>query len=219
MFTTNLSIIIITGTGAGHEPQNKSLRPEELSSTVLWLGLNQHTDWSAHRIGATRRVFLQPTTGAIQPAQGRGLSRLMEPMTSRKARHHQLLSISIPGAGFFLHRRTTEASSEKGMDSARRHHLHPSSRLLFGRSVSSLSASQVASLPPAGQLTKREVNRLHRRSRDEKTELNRRVPQSRYFSGRRKHCRVLGLNREPLSTSVSIAPYCQEGNMSKVFNH
>ena len=116
MFTTNLSIIIITGTGAGHEPQNKSLRPEELSSTVLWLGLNQHTDWSAHRIGATRMVFLQPTTGAIQPAQGRGLSRLMEPMTSRKARHHQLLSISIPGAGFFLHRRTTEASSEKGMD-------------------------------------------------------------------------------------------------------
>jgi len=88
------------------------------------------------------------------------------------------------------------------MDSARRHHLHPSSRLLFGRSVSSLSASQVASLPPAGQLTKREVNRLHRRSRDEKTELNRRVPQSRYFSGRRKHCRVLGLNREPLSTSL-----------------
>ena len=172
MFTTNLSIIIITGTGAGHEPQNKTLRPEELSSTVLWLGLNQHTDWSAHRIGATRMVFLQPTTGAIQPAQGRGLSRLMEPMTSRKARHHQLLSISIPGAGFFLHRRTTEASSEKGMDSARRHHLHPSSRLLFGRSVSSLSASRVTSLPPAGQLTKREVNRLHRRSRDEKTELN-----------------------------------------------
>jgi len=33
------------------------------------------------------------------------------------------------------------------------------------------------------------------------------------------HCRVLGLNREPLTTSVSIAPYCQEGNMSKVFNH
>ena len=164
-------------------------------------------------------VFLQPTTGAIQPAQGRGLSRLMEPTTSRKARHHQLLSISIPGGGFFLHRRTTKASSEKGMDSARRHHLHPSSRLLFGRSVSSLSASQVASLPPAGQLTKREVNRLHRRSRDEKTELNRRVPQSRYFSGRRKHCRVLGLNREPLSTSVSIVPHCQEGNMSKVFNH
>jgi hypothetical protein len=136
-----------------------------------------------------------------------------------QARHHQLLSISIPGGGFFLHRRTTKASSEKGMDSARRHHLHPSSRLLFGRSVSSLSASQVASLPPAGQLTKREVNRLHRRSRGEKTELNRRVPQSRYFSGRRKHCRVLGLNREPLSTSVSIVPHCQEGNMSKVFNH
>ena len=172
MFTTNLSIIIITGTGAGHEPQNKSLRPEELSSTVLWLGLNLHTDWSAHRIGATRMVFLQPTTGAIQPAQGRGLSWLMEPMTSRRARHHQLLSRSIPGAGFFLHRRTTEASSEKGMDSARRHHLHPSSRLLFGRSVSSLSASQVTGLPQAGQLTKREVNRLHRRSRDEKTELN-----------------------------------------------
>ena len=140
MFTTNLSIIIITGTGAGHEPQNKSLGPEELSSTVLWSGLDPRTE--AHRIGATRMVFLQPTTGAIQPAQGRGLSRLMEPTTSRKARHHQLLSISIPGAGFFLHRRTTEASSEKGMDSARRHHLHPSSRLLFGRGVSSLSASQ-----------------------------------------------------------------------------
>ena len=44
MFTTNLNIIIITGTGAGHEPQNKGLRPEELSSTVLWLELNQHTD-------------------------------------------------------------------------------------------------------------------------------------------------------------------------------
>ena len=85
MFTTNLNIIIITGTGAGHEPQNKGLRPEELSSTVLWLELNQHTDWSAYRIGATSRVFLQPTTGAIQPAQGRGLSRLMEPMTSRLA--------------------------------------------------------------------------------------------------------------------------------------
>ena len=50
MFTTNLNIIIITGTGAGHEPQNKSLRPEELSSTVFWLGLNPHTDWSAHRL-------------------------------------------------------------------------------------------------------------------------------------------------------------------------
>ena len=87
-----------------------------------------------------------------------------------QARHHQLLSISIPGAGFFLHRRTTEASYEKGMDSARRHHLHPSSRLLFGRSVSSLSASKVASPSSAGQLTKREVNRLHRRGRDEKSE-------------------------------------------------
>ena len=153
MFTTNLSIIIITGTGAGHEPQNKSLGPEELSSTVLWLDLNPRTE--AHRIGATRMVFLQPTTGAIQPAQGRGLSRLMEPMTSRRARHHQLLSISIPGAGFFLHQRTTEASSEKGMDSARRHHPHPSSRLLFGRGVSSLSASQIASLPQAWQPTTR----------------------------------------------------------------
>ena len=170
MFTTNLNIIIITGTGAGHEPQNKSLRPEELSSTVLWLGLNQHTDWSAHRIGATSRVFLQPTTGAIQPAQGRGLSRLMEPTTSRKLATIsccRYLSRGVDSSSI-----ETEASSEKGMDSARRHHLHPSSRLLFGRSVSSLSASQVASLPPAGQLTKREVNRLHRRSRDEKTELN-----------------------------------------------
>ena len=65
MFTTNLSIIIITGTGAGHEPQkNKSLRPEELSSTVLWLGLNPRTEWSAHEIGATKMVFLQPTTRA-----------------------------------------------------------------------------------------------------------------------------------------------------------
>ena len=137
-----------------------------------------------------------------------------------QARHHQLLSISIPGAGFFLHRRTTEASSEKGMDSARRHHPHPSSRLLFGRSVSSLSASRVTSLPPAGQLTKREVIIVCTGGAGTK-KLNcmRRVPQSRYFSGRRKHCRVLGLNREPLSTSVSIVPHCQEGNMSKVFNH
>jgi len=144
------------------------------------------------------------------------LSRLMEPTTSRKLATIsccRYLSRGVDSSSI------EEASSEKGMDSARRHHLHPSSRLLFGRSVSSLSASQVASLPPAGQLTKREVNRLHRRSRDEKTELNRRVPQSRYFSGRRKHCRVLGLNREPLSTSVSIVPHCQEGNMSKVFNH
>ena len=165
MFTTNLSIIIITGTGAGHEPQNKSPRPEELSSTVLWLGLNPHTDWSAHRIGATRMVFLQPTTGAIQPAQVRGLSRSMEPI-DEQAHHHQVLSSSIPGGGFFIHRRTTEASSEKGMDSARRHHLYPSSRLLFGRSVSSLSVSQVTSLPQAGQLTRREVNRLHRHGAD-----------------------------------------------------
>ena len=65
MFPTNLSIIIITGTDAGHEPQNKSPRPEELSSAVLWLGLDPRMDWSAHRIGATRMVFLQPTTGAI----------------------------------------------------------------------------------------------------------------------------------------------------------
>ena len=85
MFTTNLNIIIITGTGAGHEPQNKSPRPEELSSTVLWLGLNPHTDWSAHRIGATRMVFLQPTTGAIQPAQVRGLSRSMEPIDEQES--------------------------------------------------------------------------------------------------------------------------------------
>mmetsp|Transcript_45706 Transcript_45706/g.78953 ORF Transcript_45706/g.78953 Transcript_45706/m.78953 type:complete len:218 (-) Transcript_45706:1556-2209(-) len=217
MFTTNLSIIIITGTGAGHEPQNKSPGPEELSSTVLWLGLNPRTE--AHRIEATRMVFLQSTTRAYTARTSiRGLARSMEPMTSRKPITIRCCRV-LSGGGFFLHRRTTKASSEKGMDSARRHHLHPSSRLLFGRSVSSLSASQVASLPPAGQLTKREVNRLHRRSRDEKTELNRRVPQSRYFSGRRKHCRVLGLNREPLSTSVSIVPHCQEGNMSKVFNH
>lgn len=193
MFTTNLSIIIITGTGAGYEPQTKVQGlMRKLSSTVLWLDLNPR----AHGIGATRMVFLQPTTGAIQPAQGRGLSRLMEPMTSRRARHHQLLSISIPGGGFFLHRRTTKASSEKGMDSARRHHLHPSSRLLFGRSVSSLSASKVASLPQAGQPTKREVNRLHRRGRDEKSgtecvEYLRPDP----FRIDEKHCRVLGLNR------------------------
>ena len=36
---------------------SEQLRPEELSSTVLWLELNQHTDWSAYRIGATSRVF------------------------------------------------------------------------------------------------------------------------------------------------------------------
>ena len=191
----------------------------KLSSTVLWLGLNPRTEWSAHGIGTTRMVFLQPTTRAYTARTSTGFVPV-------DGTHDQQESPSPSGAvrvlsrgGFFIHRRTTEASSEKGLDSARRHHLHPSSRLLFGRSVSSLSASQVASLPPAGQLTKREVNRLHRRSRDEKTELNRRVPQSRYFSGRRKHCRVLGLNREPLSTSVSIVPHCQEGNMSKVFNH
>jgi hypothetical protein len=219
MFTTNLNIIIITGTGAGHEPQNKGLRPEELSSTVMVRTESAHglvvraPNWG-HESGLPpvyHRGYTARTRAGFVPVDGT--------QTSRKARHHHLLSISIPGGGFFLHRRTTKASSEKGMDSARRHHLHPSSRLLFGRSVSSLSASQVASLSPAGQLTKREVNRLHRRSRDEKTELNRRVPQSRYFSGRRKHCRVLGLNREPLSTSVSIVPHCQEGNMSKVFNH
>ena len=196
MFTTNLSIIIITGTGAGHEPQNKSPRPEELSSTVLWLGLNPHTDWSAHRIGATRMVFLQPTTGAIQPAQGRGLSRSMEPIDEQESSSPSGAVEFYPGGGFFIHRRTTEASSEKGMDSARSHHLHPSSRLLFGRSVSSLSASQVASLPPVGQLTKREVNRLHRRGRDEKSETEcveylRPDP----FRIDEKHCRVLGLNR------------------------
>ena len=162
MFTTNLSIIIITGTGAGHEPQNKSPRPEELSSTVvLWLGLNPHTDWSAHRIGATRMVFLQPTTGAIQPAQGRGLSRSMEPVDEQESSSPSGAVEFYPGGGFFIHRRTTEASSGKGIDSARGHYLRPSGQLLFGRSVSSLSASQVASLPPAGQLTKREVNRLH----------------------------------------------------------
>ena len=176
-------------------------------------GLVRAPNWG-HESGlppAYHRGYTARTRTGFVPVDGT--------QTSRKACHHQLLSISIPGGGFFLHRRTTKASSEKGMDSARRHHLHPSSRLLFGRSVSSLSASQVTSLPQAWQLTKREVNRLHRRSRDEKTELNRRVPQSRYFSGRRKHCRVLGLNREPLSISVSIVPHCQEGNMSKVFNH
>ena len=133
----------------------------------MWLGLNPRTE--VHRIGATRMVFLQPTTGAVQPAQVYGV---------RPGRWNPLMSRSspsgaveiYPGGGFFIHRRTTEASSEKGMDSARRHHLHPSSRLLFGRSVSSLSASQVTSLPQAGQLTKREVNRLHRRGRDEKSE-------------------------------------------------
>ena len=139
MFTKNLSIIIITGTGAGHEPQNKSLRPEELSSTVLWSGLDPRTE--AHRIGATRMVFLQPTTGAIQPAQVYGVRPgRWNPLMSRSSPSR---AVEIyPGGGFFIHRRTTEASSEKGMDSARRHHLHPSSRLLFGRGVSSLSASQ-----------------------------------------------------------------------------
>ena len=61
MFTTNLSIIIITGTGAGHELQTKvqSLM-RKLSSTVLWLDLDPRT----HGIGATRMVFPQPTTRA-----------------------------------------------------------------------------------------------------------------------------------------------------------
>ena len=47
MFTTNLSIIIITGTGAGHEPQTKVHRPEEkLNSTVICgLGLDPRADW------------------------------------------------------------------------------------------------------------------------------------------------------------------------------
>ncbi len=128
-------------------------------------GLVRVPNWG-HKSGlpsAYHRGYTARTRTGFVPVDGT--------QTSRKARHHQLLSISIPGGGFFLHRRTTKASSEKGMDSARRHHLNPSSRLLFGRSVSSLSASRVTSLPPAGQLTKREVNRLHRRSRDEKTEL------------------------------------------------
>ena len=58
MFTTNLNIIIITGTGAGHEPQIKVQGlMRKLSSTVLWLDLNPRT----HGIGATRMVFLQST--------------------------------------------------------------------------------------------------------------------------------------------------------------
>ena len=95
MFTTNLSIIIITGTGAGHEPQTKVQGlMRKLSSTVLWLDLNPRT----HGVGATRMVFLQSTTRAYTARTSiRGLARSMEPMTSRRAHHHQVLSGSIRG--------------------------------------------------------------------------------------------------------------------------
>ena len=95
MFTTNLSIIIITGTGAGHEPQTKVQGlMRKLSSTVLWLDLNPRM----HGIGATRMVFLQSTTRAYTARTSiRGLARSMEPMTSRRAHHHQVLSGSIRG--------------------------------------------------------------------------------------------------------------------------
>ena len=64
MFTTNLSIIIITGTGAGHEPQNKSPRPEELSSTVLWLGLNTTNNIGRSSNNSRRRNSPPPTTSS-----------------------------------------------------------------------------------------------------------------------------------------------------------
>ncbi len=135
----------------------------------LWLRLPE----SAHGMviaRAKRMVFLQPTTRAYTARTSTGFVPV-------DGTHDEQESPSPSGAvrvlsrgGFFIHRRTTEASSGKGIDSARGHHLHPSSRLLFGRSVSSLSASKVASPSQAGQPTKREVNRLHRRGRDEKSE-------------------------------------------------
>ena len=55
MFTTNLSIIIITGTGAGYEPQTKVHGPEDVNTWNMCskaklnrsLGrcLDLHTDW------------------------------------------------------------------------------------------------------------------------------------------------------------------------------
>ena len=155
MFTTNLSIIIITGTGAGHEPQNKSPGPEELSSTVLWLGLNPRTEWSAHGIGATRMVFLQSTTRAYTARTSiRGLARSMEPMTSRRAHHHQVLSGSIRGWILPPSKNDRGFIREKGIDSALLgHHLHPSGRrLLFGRGVSSLSLRKSPVLHKQGSL-------------------------------------------------------------------
>ena len=139
MFTTNLSIIIITGTGAGHEPQTKVQGlMRKLSSTVLWLDLNPRT----HGIGATRMVFLQSTTRAYTARTSiRGLARSMEPMTSRRAHHHQVLSGSIRGWILPPSKNDRGFIREKGIDSALLgHHLHPSGRrLLFGRGVSSLS--------------------------------------------------------------------------------
>jgi len=152
MFTTNLSIIIITGTGAGHEPQTKVQGlMRKLSSTVLWLDLNPRT----HGVGATRMVFLQSTTRAYTARTSiRGLARSMEPMTSRKAHHHQVLSGSIRGWILPPSKNGRGFIREKGIDSALLgHHRHPSGRrLLFGRGVSSLSLRKSPVLHKQGSL-------------------------------------------------------------------
>jgi len=77
MFTTNLNIIIITGTGAGHEPQNKGLRPEELSSTVMVRtesahGLARAPNWG-HESGlppAYHRGYTARTRTEFVPVDG-----------------------------------------------------------------------------------------------------------------------------------------------------
>ena len=151
MFTTNLSIIIITGTGAGHEPQTKVQGlMRKLSSTVLWLDLNPRT----HGVGATRMVFLQSTTRAYTARTSiRGLARSMEPMTSRRAHHHQVLSGSIRGWILPPSKNDRGFIREKGIDSALGHHLHPSGRRLrFGWGVSSLSLRKSPVLHKQGSL-------------------------------------------------------------------
>jgi hypothetical protein len=82
MFTTNLNIIIITGTGAGHEPQNKGLRPEELSSTVMVRtesahGLARAPNWG-HESGlppAYHRGYTARTKTGFVPVDGTQTSR------------------------------------------------------------------------------------------------------------------------------------------------
>ena len=71
---------------------DKSPGPEEakLNCFVVRSG-------SAHGIGANRLVFLQPTTRAYTARTSTGLSRSMEPMTSRRAHHHQVLFGFYPG--------------------------------------------------------------------------------------------------------------------------
>ena len=91
---------------------------------------------SAMRIGANSLVFLQPTTRAYTARTSTGLSRLTEPMTSRRVPITVGCCSGFYPGGILHHPSKNDRGFIRERHSARGHYLCPSGQLLFGRSVS-----------------------------------------------------------------------------------